>query len=280
MNASPIQSRVPDPDYRSIDALNISRLKALLRSPQHYLHELANPRRTEAMALGTAAHCAVLEPERFARDYAVWTNRTASGRMSPRNGKVWDAFVAANAGKTILTEDDAETTQTLAAAVHLNPLAMRYLERGEPEVTLQSELGGRPCKGRVDWLTTIDNRAAIVGLKTARDCRHFAFGAAAAKLGYALQWAFYFDLFAKIREDAPLMVEIVVESAPPHAMAVYRIPDDVLVYGREEYQRLMRLLEQCEAANEWPGPVPQEEELTLPSWCYQGEDDITELGLE
>ena len=31
-------SRLPDVDYRAIDALNISRLKQLRRSPLHYLH--------------------------------------------------------------------------------------------------------------------------------------------------------------------------------------------------------------------------------------------------
>jgi hypothetical protein len=75
------------------------------------------------------------------------------------------------------------------------------------------------------------------------------------------------------------MVEIVVESAPPHAVVVYRIPDDILLQGEENYQELLRALEKCEASGEWPGPNTEEQVLTLPSWYYPTDDDISDMGL-
>lgn len=275
-----IQSRVPAADYFALPALSISRLKELRRSPLHYRYLAEHPKESAAMTLGTAAHCATLEPERFCRDYVTWCRRTESGRMAPRTGKLWDAFVAEFGERTILTEDEAALAAGIAAAVRGDPVAAKYLEAGEPEVTLQWELGERRCKGRVDWLTSRDGEPVLVGLKTACDCRHFAFGAAAAKLGYHQQWSWYFDGYAAITGRDARMVEIVVESAPPHAVVVYAITEDILAQGRDEYLRLIELLTRCETEDYWPGPAETEQILSLPSWVYGTDEDVTELELE
>jgi hypothetical protein len=281
VSASPIQSRIPAPDYFSIDALSISMLKELRRSPLHFRHSLTSPKESKPMALGTAAHCATLEPERFGSDYAIWSFRTESGRMSPRTGKKWEEFCAAQAGKTILTEDDCSDALTMAKAVRSDPIAMKYLEAGEPEVTMQWKRDdGRLCKGRVDWLTHIDGEPVVVGLKTARDCRPYIFGSAAAKLAYHHQWAWYHDGYKAITGRTPRMIEIVVESAAPHAVVVYVIPEDVIAQGRDEYTDLLRVLERCEAEGFWPGPAETELVLSLPSWVYGSDEDIVELDLE
>lgn len=275
-----IQSRVPAADYFALPELSISRLKELRRSPMHYRYLLEHPKESAAMTLGTAAHCATLEPERFCRDYVAWCKRTESGRMAPRSGKAWDAFVAEFGERTILTEDEAATAAHIAAAVRGDAVAAKYLEAGEPEVTLRWTLGERHCKGRVDWLTTRDGAPVVVGLKTTRDCRPFAFGSVAARLAYYQQWAWYFDGYAAITGHEARMVEIVVESAPPHAVVVYIITEDILAQGREEYLRLIELLTRCEAEDCWPGPAETEQILSLPSWVYGTDEDVSDLGLE
>lgn len=277
-----IASRMPYREYSTWRGRSITRLKELKRSPKHYRHRLANPKETPSMKLGTAAHTAVLEPERFSRDYAIWAERTESGNLRPRNGKFWEAFEERNSGKSIITIHEYEDTLAIQAAVRNDPVAMRYLESGDPEVSMQWMLDGQLCKGRLDWLTTIDGEPSLVGLKTARDCRHFIFGSAAAKLGYHLQWAYYFDGYTTIKGDGvvPRVVEIVVESDAPYAVAVYQIPFDIIEQGREEYEDLLVQLAECETKGEWPGPVTEEQILTLPSWVYQTQDDLSELGLE
>jgi hypothetical protein len=276
-----IQSRVPREEYDAIEAISITRLKELRRSPQHYRYAIDHPKESAALTLGIATHTAVLEPERFSRDFSIWDRRLDNGRAAPRNGKVWDAFKELHAERTILTGDEGELAQAIAKAVRGDEVANKYLALGDPEVSLQWMLEGRPCKGRVDWLTTLEGRKTLVGLKTARDCRHMIFGAQAARLGYHLQWAFYHDAFEAITGKPPHMVEIVVESDAPHAVATYIIPNDIIEQGREEYQTLLRILGECEASGLWPGPVPTEEYLTLPSWAYERDgDDLTDLGLE
>lgn len=274
-----ITSRMPRGEYDAIAALNISRLKELRRSPLHYRHLLTHPRTTGPMTLGTATHVAVLEPERFDSDFAIWNRTTGSGRSAPRNGGYWDAFCEEHVGQNILTADEGMTAMTIAKAVRGEPLAFKYLALGEPEVVLQWTMRHRKCKGRVDWMTHVDGEPYIVGVKTARDCRHFAFGAQSAKLGYHQQWAWYHDGYQAIRGHKPALVEIVVESAAPHAVAVYRIGDDIIEQGRDEYRRLMEQLAICEETDAWPGPVPHEEFLTLPSYAYKSDDEISDLGL-
>jgi hypothetical protein len=275
---------MPRAEYDAIDALNISRLKEMKRSPQHYRHLLEEPKETSSLTTGIATHVAVLEPERYASEFTVWNRLSEAGNTCPRKGQHWDAFVAAAGCKTILTVEQHKLANSIAAAVRFDERANVYLETGEPEVTfewtLPPELGARRAKGRVDWLTIIDGTPCLVGLKTSRDCRHFQFSKQAANLGYHLSWAYYLDGFAAIRGGVvPKVVEIVVEVDPPHAVAVYRIPTDIIEQGREEYWECAKALAECEAADSWPGPVPTEEELTLPSWAYKQDEDIGDLGL-
>lgn len=275
-----IRSRVPADEYFALPGVSITRLKELRRSPQHYLWLLDHPRReTRPLRLGTAAHTAVLEPERFAREFAVWSRRTEGGKMAPRRGEAWKAFTDLHRGQVFLTEEEYSLATAIAHAVRANHIAERYLSSGDPEVTVQWGIGGVQCKGRVDWLTTCETKPCIVGLKTARDCRRFCFGSAAARLGYHLQWSWYFHGYQAVTGRDPKMVEIVVESAPPHAVAVYVIPDDILFQGRGEYVDLLKRLDECEVAGRFPGPQEEEEPLTLPSWACPSEDDISELGL-
>lgn len=278
---SAIESRIPWDDYVGIEAVSITRLKELLRSPQHYRYRMTHPKESAPLTLGRSAHCATLEPERFYAEHAIWMRRTESGNLGPRNGKHWDAFRAEHDGKIIITEDEFVAVVDIQAAVRGNADAMRYLRKGDPEVSLRWPFFGRQCKGRVDWITTIDRVPTLVGVKSSVDCRPFQFGAQAARFGYHLQWAFYHDGYETITGKAPRMVEIVVESKPPHAVVVYVIPNEVILQGRDEYTELFKLLEECERNNDWPGPAVGEQELTLPSWVYgQNTDDLADLDLE
>ncbi len=270
-----INSHMSYEEYRSLPGINVSSLKELRRSPLHYRHRLAHPKTSDALTLGTAAHVATLEPHRYSQAFAVWDRKTETGRSAPRTGKAWDTFLEEYTNHTILTVDEHETAQAIARAVRSDPTAARYLRRGLPEVSMQWEAHGALLRGRVDWLTEIDGVDVVVGLKTTRDCRPGEFSRQAHRLGYHLQWAYYHDGFAAITGRVPQMIEIVVESAAPYAVAVYTIPEPVLNLGREEYEEALTLLRHCEQSGQWPGPVEHETELALPMWAYGAADEIT-----
>lgn len=274
-------TRMTFDQYRASPGLNISALKHLRHSPQMFIHRLENPDTSPAMQFGTLAHLLTLEPHR-SDEVVPWTKRTESGSMSPRRGKDWEAFKAEHAGKLIVTLDEMNDAEDLARAVRKDPVAAKYLAKGEAEVSFSWEWPVGRCKARADWVTSVDGRLTLVGLKTARDCRPFQFGAAAARLGYHLQWAWYQDGWREAHgtQTVPRMVEIVVESEAPHSVVVYTIPDDVLEQGRGEYQDLLIAYQECQRSGDWHGPADVEQVLTLPSWVYGADDDLSDLGLE
>lgn len=257
-------------EYRAAAGVNVSSLKEFNRSPLHYRHAKDNPKpTTSAMSLGTAAHCATLEPDRLSAEFTAWNSRRA--------GKEWEAFNtnAEASGRTVLAADALDAALNIAEAVRSCPDAMVYLRAGHAEVSMTWEHDDPAMllKGRADWLTTINGADVLVGLKTTRDLRPRKLAAQAADLCYHWQWAFYADGFERITGRKPLVVEIVVESAPPHAVAVYRIPDHVLERGRQEYREALQTLARCEAANVWPGPVVGEVDFDLPAWAYPEDED-------
>lgn len=272
-----IQKRTSYAKYSALPFVHITQLKELARSAKHFQHRLAVPKESKAMNLGIAAHTAILEPHRFMAEYALW-ERNEDGEIPRRAGKTWDAFVTASAGKRIVKADEHEAAMAMRDAIIAHKDAAAYIAKGDPEIamTWTDKETGRKCKGRLDWL----NGDTLVGVKTARDCRPIQFGNAAAKLGYHLQWAFYFDGYRAVTGTEPKVVEIVVENTAPHDVAVYRIPPEVIEQGRDEYRQLLVTLAACEESGIWPGAVTGEQVLSLPSWIFTGEGDLAELGLE
>lgn len=280
-----ITSRMPRAEYDAIPAINISRIKHMKRSPLHYKDAIDNPKTSDPMTLGLATHVAVLEPEKFAEQFCVWNRKSDAGNSCPRKGQYWEQFVKEAGKRTILTENEFALANAIAKAVRFHEGANKYLATGDAEVTLEwvldDALGARPAKSRVDWMTHLDGHPYLVGLKTTHDCRHFQFGRHAANLGYHLAWAFYADAYKYNKGIEPRQVEIVVETKPPYDVAVYRIEGDLILQGREEYWECVKRIAECEASGIWPGSVPVEEALTLPTWAYQQDgDDISDLGLE
>ena len=133
---------------------------------------------------------------------------------------------------------------------------------------------GVQCKGRVDKL--LDN-GALVGLKTARSVDPRLFAIQAAQLGYHLQWSYYNDGLDTLGQKPDTVIEVAVESLPPHDVVVYRIDDEVLELGQECYRKALMALVVCRETNVWPGQSNgQVQTLEMPNWAYP--DDGEEPG--
>lgn len=275
-----VYTHVPYDEYRAGPGLNISALKVMAHSAKHFRYRLQNPAQSKALSLGNVAHIAVLEPDRMS-EFAAWNRRSEkTGNLCPRSGQFYEEFLSLNRGKTIVTEDEIEHALAMQRAIRGNKDAMQFLDVGEPEVSMQWTIRGRPCKGRVDWLRPDGNSAMLVGLKTSKDPRPEQFSNQIARsLNYHLAWAWYHDGFDIATGRKPTKsVEIVVESVEPHDVVVFEIPDDVIQQGRDEYMLLLERLEECERTNNWPGAAPGIVRFSLPEWKYS--DEISELELE
>lgn len=99
-----------------------------------YIHKTIPRDETDAFDIGNYFHTGVLEPEKVRQDCAVFPGRI-------RRGAKWESFLKKNNGKVILTPNMHEKALALIKAVHESPVAMSYIKKGRPEVSLFVKLG-------------------------------------------------------------------------------------------------------------------------------------------
>ena len=261
---------MPYEAYRALPATNWSTLKHLRRSPLHYRHALQAPAvDSPALRFGRATHTAILEPHRYALEYAVAPEvdrRTKAGRAA------WDAFVAGNSGKTILARDEHDRAWTIGERVRAHPEARSYFARGgEAERVIEwtdTETRIR-CKGRIDFLPT--GPATILDLKTARTIEYRPFAAQAWRLGYFHQLAFYGLGWEACFGERPALRILAVESEPPHDVVVFEPEAGDLAAIEDEIRSLLVKLAACQKHDHWPGIYTGEQELRRPDWAIPEE---------
>lgn len=264
---------LPPSAYDAIDAVNVSRLSLIGKSLKHY--KRAPKRITKALALGTTAHAAVLEPDRFAREFIPWAKRTKPGeegktKASPRSGKEWLAFVASNPGKTIVPLSDFEKAIAIRDEIHAEPRSHEAIQDVETEVALVwiDNETGILCKGRIDFLRRFNGERIRIGhdypigwrpsfgdVKTARDISPCKFFHEAAKLQYHSRLAWYADALRTLLdiEEDPETLVLAVESGDIHDSIVYEMDEEDLQEGRENYQEWMMKLKVALAMDHFPG---------------------------
>lgn len=261
-------------EYSKVAGVNWSTLKELRRSPLHYQHRLANPREdTTRLMLGRGCHTSILEPDRFALEYAVF-------KGPRRAGKAWDAFKELHAADdTILKVDEYARCLAMRDAVRRHPIASHYLTGGEAEKSIEwaDRLTGLPCKGRIDY--AIKGRA-LVDVKGTKDVDAEQFAKLAHRMGYFGQAAFYRDGWTTVHDETLAFVVIAVEMEPPHDVAVFKLDEDSLYAGYEEVQALLVRAAECQRTQQWPGRYQEEQTLRLPRWAWDDESDTDATGLD
>lgn len=244
-------------EYHQKPGLSQSMLSRLRRSPAHLKEYLDNPKeQTDAMALGSAVHSAVLEPATFWDKYAVapkCDKRTKEGKAA------FAEFEAANQGKSILTQENAEYIFGIQTSVFSNKSAKALLDLpGEIEKAMfWTDEFGIDCKGKLDKISG----DIVIDLKTATDASPEAFSKSIMNYGYYLQAAHYLD-----GAKAARFIIIAVENTPPFCSAVYEIDLETIQQGRTEAESLKKLYQKCVSENNWPGYSQEVKFIGLPGW--------------
>jgi len=263
-------------EYARIKAEHSGALRQLLVSPLAYrAYTQRGIDETDSMRLGRAVHTAVLEPHRFMEQYVCWTG----GR---RSGNAWNQYVAdakAN-GRTTLKEDQLDYAVAISKAVRAHPLlGALFAEKGRAELTIiwTHPRTGIKIKVRLDWLT----ETVVADLKTCRDPTPARFATASASLGYHFQLSLYADAVAAA-DLGPREVKIAaVANKEPFDGAIYRLPEELLSVGREQYEMALDRLIECRKAKAWPGFAESEElTLRLPYWAQADDGDDINFGEE
>jgi exodeoxyribonuclease VIII len=260
--------RLPFEQYVRLEGVHATGLKDMHVSPRLYWRRRqAGFPDNDTLRLGRAGHTAVLEPDTFLLNYAVW--RKSDGKV--RNGKKWEAFQAANGNRTILTERQYFTALGMRDAARAHPVARKYLEqRGQAELTIRwvHPRTGVSCVSRIDLLTD-----AIIDIKTTKSTAPGKFSSDAARYCYPLQLAFYADAVAAAGLGARPTKILAIQNIEPFDVAVFDVDEDVLGVGRDQYENALDKLIECEREKRWPGTAEDGEvKLFLPSWAAQQEE--------
>jgi hypothetical protein len=181
-------------------------------------------------------------------------------KLAPRNGSKWDAFVAANPDRTVVTRTDLDKAARIARAVRDNPEARQLLsERWRTELTIVWEHeSGALCKARPDWLS--DPRKPVVLLGDLKLCRSSAerqFTNDAASRGLHAQLDWYADGIRAHYPKAEIKcVLLAVESSGSHDCTVFDVEGPELAAAHEQNeQRIQDILHYEDEYGDqpWPG---------------------------
>lgn len=257
-----------DADYHAIDAASASRLNAMARSPAHCRARIDEPLDTEALLLGSATHCRILQPDDFERRFTLGPQvdlRTKEGKETWARAEI----SAQKLGKRLLRLKDPNQIQEMALAVAAHPAGgalIRATEAIEVSVFWTDDRTGCRCKMRMDaWCPGLGG-GTIVDLKTTTDAGPEEFGRAAFSLGYWRQAAMYFRGAKAAGLEVRNFVLLAVEKQSPYAVACYRMTDELLEAGSLSIDLLLDQYATCVRDGVWPGYSEEIEDLRLPGW--------------
>jgi hypothetical protein len=172
-------------EYRAIKAINASFLKACSFGHYQGWKHLNQPAyESDAMAFGSAVHCALLEPHLFLSQYAIsekFDKRTKVGKEGAA------AFESANIGKTVIDSDDATKIELIRKRCNEIEPVRAALASFEKEKTILFE--GDKCKARLD-LVDLKN-GVVIDVKTTRDANPREFVNQLLALRYDIQLYHY-----------------------------------------------------------------------------------------
>ena len=143
--------------HTNTSRISKSGLDLINRAPAHYWERYLNPKaspqkETPALLIGSAVHCAVLEPEEFGKRYAVGPR---VDRRTKQGKEEWEAFLQTSEGFIQLDSETATLCERIMEAVRKFPAAKYLLNAGEAEKVIEwtDEAIEVDCKARPDWLT-------------------------------------------------------------------------------------------------------------------------------
>jgi hypothetical protein len=261
---------LPFADYLAHEGYGSGAIRQFIKSPahfQHYIRTKGEPP-TPAMLLGSATHCAVLEPREFDQRYVRAPDidkRTKAGK------EAWAIFSDANQDKTILTPDQHNTAYAIRDTLLAMPEYRRLVFGAEVIGVEVSEFWtdagtGIKLKGRADMLRS---DGVCIDLKTTVDASPNGYPRAIARYGSHVQAAMYCDAF-----NCERFVFVAVENKPPFAAGIYTLDEASLELGRQQYHAALAGIARCEREGVWPQGYG-EQEIGLPAWAFwENEEEV------
>jgi len=256
--------------YHSDPGVSNSMLSSMAKSPAHCWGLHVNPARpvigsTDAMKLGTLAHCYVLEPEEVIRRYAT---KPEGMSFATKEGKAWRASVPP--GIDIVSQGDMTQAQQQRAAIWSVPALRNLISQGKAEESAfwNDKATGLRCRARPDWLHfTGPKRAVVLDIKTIAELTPESVAKSVAKYGYHRQQAHYTAGVEACGIEVEEFVFGFVSSSYPYLAVAYVLDDQTRDQGVDEVSELLSRFAECQRSNIWPAFGDGYQLMSLPNWA-------------
>jgi len=235
---------------RARDFFSSHQLLDFMRCPYFYAKKrngLVVEKEPSSFLIGRAAHCRILEGrDAYEAEFAL------GGPINPTTDKPYGSNTKkfaewrAEQGKPVLSHDQVELIENMAAGVAWNDEAIGLLLQGRAEGVLRTGYCDVSCQIRIDW--THPERG-IVDLKTCDDLTWFE--ADARRWRYHNQMAFYQAVLAQVVGQYVPVHIIAVEKREPYRVGVWKISDDTLEIARAENEAAIERLKIAQEEDHW-----------------------------
>ena len=252
-------------EYHNSEYLSRSNLKNLLISPKHFITQ-QNVAQTDSMALGSAAHTALLEHEKFDERYVIEPKHYINDKeeVKPwrrdRRIKAVNKFYEENEGKEIISDELANEAFSIAQDIRDDPIAGKLLQPpGSVEGSFFYTHEGLYLKARPDYLA---GAGYGIDIKTTSKQTPSGFFRQAKYLAYDIQAHMVKLGVQKCLESELIDYFFIVIETGSHIVSVYS-SNDVYVdsYGGEtsyfeqgelRFNELIHIYKECKAKDRWP----------------------------
>lgn len=279
-------------DYHGGPGISKSGLDSINANPAIYYGRHLDPQRPPPASRGgqlegSLAHCAILEPDEFAKRYATLPTdaprRPTDAQWNAKNPSPesvaamawWKEWNATTNGATVITHDQRETAMRQADSVRRLPEMVEALQRGHAETSAYwtDPVTGELCRCRPDWVYEANESSVILlDVKTCADASPAEFRRQIARKRYEVQDGFYSDGYGIASgKDVLAFVFLAVESGWPYAACALMLDDIGKEQGRRSYRCNLNTYAECRKTGIWPGYSERIEIITLPNWAIKEE---------
>lgn len=253
--------------YHGSIGLSNTGLKNFAKTPMHFLLSRSQEvGETDSQRLGTLAHMALLEPERFET-----TVQAIEGHRGSKEVKAAIAEAEAR-GKYVCKPDEYEAAHRVSRSLRASKYARNLLSGGvaERSIRWRDPETGVLLKCRPDFLR---DDGKVIDLKTFDDLRDESIARQIYKMKYHWQSWLYLQGAGTVRPKSNVFAHIFVE--PKTGLHRIVVLDDASLERAEcgndkepGVRGLINLYAQCLRDDNWPGYGDEIINMSLPSYAW------------
>lgn len=253
--AAGIHYDLPNEEYHSGPGISKSGLDSIARNPASFIWQQnapVNEDKLQALDMGTAIHCLLLEPDEFEDRFIIapeFNRRTKQGKEDEA------AFLkqCADSGKIIMTKEEGDALRLMAGSVNAHPTASALLSaEGVSEVSIYwtDDETGELCRIRPDRM--IPEHHIIIDVKKVADIDRFE--RHAEEFRYHVQDAMYSEGYYRHFGVWPKFYFLLVSSsisAGRYPVDVVELDPDWKQAGAELFREDLQTYHRCKEADSW-----------------------------